>query len=488
MSPDQPDLLARIRAFDIDGPGPAALPFAARLARENGWSPGYAARVVREYKRYAFLAVTSAEPVCPSEDVDAAWHLHLTYTRSYWGRFCPEVLGRPLHHDPTRGGPAEARKHRAMYDRTLARYREAFGEDPPADIWPPAAERFGADLRHRAVNTARNWVIPKAPVRRAAGLAAAFAVLAVLVPGCNGGPNPFALRGTDFLLFLIPAMAVAVVVGRVLRWRRLGPGPQPGDDAAGLTWEQAAYLSAGPNRLTAAAIARLVAAGAARVGDDRKQLVRADEAPAAGFGPAERAVYDALPVGNTVADLRPVRLAVERAFADDAARLEAGGLTATAGQRAAAAVLAVAPLLLVVLGFGVPRLLVGLWFGKPVGYLVGAVVAGGLVGVVAAAAGRYGLTRRGRAVVAGLRAKSAGLRPGRRWAGAGDAGWAVGVWGTAALVGSPLDGLRAWYPRPATETGGGCGTGGCGAGAGCGGGGAGCGGGGCGGGGCGGCG
>ena len=60
----------------------------ARLARENGWSRPYAERVVAEYKRYVFLAMTSDEPVCPSEDVDAAWPLHLTYTRSSWMRFC----------------------------------------------------------------------------------------------------------------------------------------------------------------------------------------------------------------------------------------------------------------------------------------------------------------------------------------------------------------------------------------------------------------
>ena len=83
--------------------------------------------------------MTVGRHVCPSEDVDQAWHLHLTYTRSYWKRFCGDVLGRPLHHDPTRGGPAEARKHLAMYDRTLAAYREAFGHEPPPDIWSPAA-------------------------------------------------------------------------------------------------------------------------------------------------------------------------------------------------------------------------------------------------------------------------------------------------------------------------------------------------------------
>ena len=171
MTSDHAQLLHRILNFDIDGADGNALPFAARLARENGWSRAYADRVIAEYKRFVFLAMTSGKPVCPSEDVDAAWHLHLTYTRSYWQRFCGDVLGRPLHHEPTRGGPAEAQKHRAMYAGTLAAYEAAFGHEAPADVWTPARERFGDDLRHRVVNTARNWVIPKAPVKRAAQLA-----------------------------------------------------------------------------------------------------------------------------------------------------------------------------------------------------------------------------------------------------------------------------------------------------------------------------
>jgi hypothetical protein len=125
-----PELRARaecIESFDIDGTASSALPFAARLAREHGWDRAYAERVIREYKRFVILAVSGTEPVCPSEDVDAAWHLHLTYTRSYWTRLCGEVLGRPLHHDPTAGGPAEARKHFDMYARTLVTYRETFG-------------------------------------------------------------------------------------------------------------------------------------------------------------------------------------------------------------------------------------------------------------------------------------------------------------------------------------------------------------------------
>src|SRR5262249_26133617 len=75
MPPDRVALLDRILGFDIDGVESPALPFAARLARENGWSRPHAERVIREYRRFVFLAVTAGFPVCPSEDVDAAWHL-----------------------------------------------------------------------------------------------------------------------------------------------------------------------------------------------------------------------------------------------------------------------------------------------------------------------------------------------------------------------------------------------------------------------------
>ncbi len=129
MTPQQRELLLKIESFDIDG-GECDLSFVARLSREHGWQQSYAERVVSEYKRYVFLAMCSSVPRCPSEDVDAAWHLHLTYTRSYWQRFCGDTLGRPLHHEPTRGGSSEATKHIAMYDDTLSAYCEMFGEPP----------------------------------------------------------------------------------------------------------------------------------------------------------------------------------------------------------------------------------------------------------------------------------------------------------------------------------------------------------------------
>ena len=70
-------------------------PFCARLANENGWSRGFARRVIEEYERYLLLCVSSNVPACSSEHVDQAWHLHLTYTRSCWKQLCA-----PAHQPP----------------------------------------------------------------------------------------------------------------------------------------------------------------------------------------------------------------------------------------------------------------------------------------------------------------------------------------------------------------------------------------------------
>ena len=141
----------RISSYQF-GPPEASLPFAARLARENGWSAARTERVIEEYRRFAFLAATGEAQVTPSDAVDQVWHLHLTYTRDYWERFCPDVLGRPLHHGPTAGGPDERNRFFAQYADTLARYEAAFGAPPPSDIWPSAAQRLIDDPRARRVH------------------------------------------------------------------------------------------------------------------------------------------------------------------------------------------------------------------------------------------------------------------------------------------------------------------------------------------------
>ena len=139
----------------------ASLSFIDRLARENGWDPDFAERVVAEYRRFCFLAMTAGHPVTPSEQVDQAWHLHLLYTENYWTEFCGEVLQRPLHHGPTRGGRREGDKYRDWYQATLDSYARQFGEKPPADIWPGVEARFQDAHRFRRINTASHWVIAK---------------------------------------------------------------------------------------------------------------------------------------------------------------------------------------------------------------------------------------------------------------------------------------------------------------------------------------
>ena len=172
------DLRARLFTYRI-GPEAAALSFPDRLARENDWTPAFAKRVIHEYKRFCFLAMTAGHQVTPSDQVDQAWHLHLTYSRDYWDRFCPDVLGQSLHHGPTEGGERERTRYYGQYADTLAAYEAAFGEAPPPDIWPPAARRFGVDPRAIRVNRHDRLVLS----RRIAALGAAL----VFALGCGVG-------------------------------------------------------------------------------------------------------------------------------------------------------------------------------------------------------------------------------------------------------------------------------------------------------------
>ncbi|MFO0851000.1 MAG: TIGR04222 domain-containing membrane protein [Gemmataceae bacterium] len=471
------DLLARVEAFDIDGPDPPAQRFAARLARENGWPRPFADRAVREYKRFVYLAMTAGEPVCPSEQVDAVWHQHLTYTRSYWKRFCGEVLGRPLHHDPTKGGPAEADKHRRMYAVTLAAYRRAFGEDAPPDLWPDADTRFGRDLRHVVVNAADNWVVPKAWVRRAASGVVAAGLLIVAGAGAGGGLNPFNLVGTDYLVFLIPVMLAALCLGLLIRNVRKGPGFAT-DEVPALGWEEAAYLGGNYRRMATAGIARLVEQGAAEVSESGESVRRVG--PPFNPSPVEAAVYAALPLRKDDRDgLKALAAKVQVAGGDTARRLEDAGLVFTPGQRFGVGLVSVLPLVGVLLVFGVTRLVLGLGHGKPSDYLALTLAIGAGAALILMAT-RPTRTRKGDQTLAALQTRHVLLKHGTTRAAEepGQAGMAVALFGTAALAGSTLAVLHQWYPKQ-TDGGGGCG-------AGCSGGG--CGGGGCGGGGCGGCG
>ncbi len=197
------ELLRKILDFDVDG-RPAELSFERRLARECGWSAAYARRVVLEYRRFVYLAMTAGHPVTPSDEVDQAWHLHMTYTRSYWERLCGQVLPRPLHHNPTAGGSAEDAKFADWYQRTLKSYHAAFGHAPPRGVWPSPTARFEPQRQFRRVRSLEFWLVPRAAVRGALWsgvcvLGAAFAMGAA-GSGDSSGLAAFALIGGALLI------------------------------------------------------------------------------------------------------------------------------------------------------------------------------------------------------------------------------------------------------------------------------------------------
>jgi hypothetical protein len=203
----------RIRQFSIDV-GDEQLSFAERLARENGWTDCYAERVIAEYKRFMFLAVAAGHPVTPSDQVDQAWHLHLTYARSYWGPWCGQVLQTQVHHNPTKGGSTEGSKFYEWYEHTRRSYQQFFGDAPPSDIWPHPSIRFGEDVHFQRVNLKRNWIIPK--------LSSCNGVLAscfLLAPLFGGGFFLFAENDSDAKRWILVAI-IAVVVWYFFRSKK----------------------------------------------------------------------------------------------------------------------------------------------------------------------------------------------------------------------------------------------------------------------------
>ena len=109
-------LYARLQSFEFDKPG-ISLPFSARLARDCMWTRQHTERVCEEYRKFLFLACVVDHVVTPSDDVDQAWHLHLTYTQSYWDDLCANVLGQRLHHKPTEGGEEQLNFNLDSYDK-----------------------------------------------------------------------------------------------------------------------------------------------------------------------------------------------------------------------------------------------------------------------------------------------------------------------------------------------------------------------------------
>lgn len=205
MNTQQYDHLAdplwrRIADYPIDDPN-AAKPLSVKLAEEQGWRPGYTARVLEEYKKFVYLCCISPTGASPSPIVDEAWHLHLTYTTDYWQRFCKDTLQQELHHHPSTGGPDEYQKHRKWYFDTLRLYAATFGYYPPEDIWPDSTMIQPRKEEQNVFAT-----------RLSKSRYLALLIPLLVISGLYQQPDPFGLSGPHFLVFFILFGIVSVVL------------------------------------------------------------------------------------------------------------------------------------------------------------------------------------------------------------------------------------------------------------------------------------
>jgi uncharacterized protein (TIGR04222 family) len=400
MNATQKALFERVMAFEIDEPG-VELTFARRLARENGWSQRYANRVIAEYKKFLFLAMAADHVVSPSEQVDQAWHMHLTYTRSYWDELCRKVLGKPLHHGPTKGGAAEQAKFIDLYNQTLASYERLLGEKPPSDIWPPAGQRFGEDLQHVSVNTARHWIIPK-PRWRMTGSAAVFPAAVFVMPLAAATWNPLDWKGPEFLTFYIAIAIIAFVAALVVRLiNTVEARPVDAKDRAALDPYEVACLAGGPVRAVQAAFAAMVRDGSLKLVENesksfgfittKQTKIHQGTPPAKSAPRLEHALYEAAFVpANDLTPLTEAGKSVAQQIEED---LKARGLVQSggpSGAAVAAGLIMAAPLVV-----GVPKLLVGLSRGRPIEFLAMACIATAVAALIFLLA-RSRLTTQGR--------------------------------------------------------------------------------------------
>jgi uncharacterized protein (TIGR04222 family) len=479
MTEEQQKLWEKIEAFPLDQSG-VALSFSSRLARENGWSAARAQQVMKEYKRFLFLAMCAGHPVSPPDAVDHAWHLHLLYTRSYWRDLCNGVLGRPLHHEPTEGGFAEGAKFHEWYATTLASYRRFFGE-PPADVWPPV-EKKDVPKRQQWVDVSRHWLLPKPRVLRGVrplvALSAGLVLtMLLMVPGCADEKSVFDLRGPEFLVFYAAGFVAAFMASLILeRFARKGTArvvEEPRDPY------EIAFLGGGGTRVVDAALAALYGRKALGVRQDNNKGTYLKRVPGAELPSheIESVVQKAIPQDDEV-KLRDLRRSMAPTMDRIQSKLAFDGLVLDAASLSRLRWWCAAPFVVLLL-MGAVKLLVGLSRGKPVIFLVVFLFITAIVLAVRLSR----LNRRTTEGEATWYKLSHARTPSISVGGVAVAPMAVALLGVNALMVGGYQDLHASLQRPqnafgGTSSGGGCGSG-CGSS---------CGGGGCGGGGCGGCG
>jgi len=257
-------LWIKIKNFPLDEKD-AAVNFSQKLATSQKWSPAFTKRVIEEYRKFIFLCCIAEGGASPSKMVDEAWHLHLTYTKSYWVDFCKNTLDKEIHHHPSKGGMDENHKHEKWYKETLQLYKTIFGLAPPTDIWPKPPEYIAEiDMADSSTGNKIIW-------------AAALLALPFLFTGFVYQTfNPFHLSGPEFLVFyllfglVIIASFVVLQNGKEVEQATAANFP---DDT---TVFQIAKFLYGKHRAVQTAIVDLIRRDLIRVNADKSMLVLSD--------------------------------------------------------------------------------------------------------------------------------------------------------------------------------------------------------------------
>ena len=221
-----PQLWQSINDFQLDD-NEATFTFSQRLARDNKWSHAFSLEAIDEYKKFMYLCCIGKGEVTPSDEVDQVWHLHLTYTKSYWIDFCQNTLRKQIHHNPTKGGGQEAARYSNCYDSVFEIYKTEFGINPPLKFWPNNEQRF-TNINFKRVNLSDYWLIQKPNWRSSVFVVPALIMIAFLFIRSESGP---------------PWIAVIVVVVAILflaRGIKGGGGKRGkggGDSSGGGFWD-----------------------------------------------------------------------------------------------------------------------------------------------------------------------------------------------------------------------------------------------------------
>jgi uncharacterized protein (TIGR04222 family) len=372
---EQRALWQRLRDYRFGGEHPQA--YVDRIAHAIQSSREAAEAALEEYRRFCFLAVVATHTVTPSETIDKVWHAHMTDTRDYWLRFCPQVLKRDLHHTPSLGGQVEDSRHQQQYRDTLDSYRSYFDE-PPAALWPPARVE-PPPRKPMARDEARlRLLTPWASAPRGVGVgvwlaSAALITLWVLLAPAQGSFNVLNWRGGAFLAFYLFALVWGFLAGSAVK--RLMRGPNTRDGKSYDDFVELGFLAGGAERAADVAIVELMERGvlsldyqgtAYTAAQQRDEVwLRIDAAQAALLTPPLRTAADVAAREQTMsATLK----ALERAYTPIAAQLRRKGWWLPKAREWQIRLIGSAPLLALAV-LGVMKLMIGLARDKPVGFL-----------------------------------------------------------------------------------------------------------------------